>query len=75
MAVPVSTGTTFSAGVPTVLISNFPAMNVDSGISYDITSDGKYFITTQPVKGISFKNILVVLNWTEEIKNIALADK
>ncbi len=71
MAVPVSTETTFSAGVPTVLIKNFPAQNVDSGISYDITSDGKYFITTQPAKGISYKNISVVLNWNEEIKNLA----
>jgi eukaryotic-like serine/threonine-protein kinase len=71
MSVPVSTETTFSAGVPTVLIKNFPAQNVDSGISYDITSDGKYFITTQPAKGVSYKNISVVLHWTEEIKTLA----
>jgi eukaryotic-like serine/threonine-protein kinase len=75
MAVPVSTATTFSAGAPAVLFSGFPAMNVDSGISYDITADGKYFITTQPVRGTSYKNIAVVLHWVEEIKNLALVEK
>ncbi|MFA6455952.1 MAG: protein kinase [Bacteroidota bacterium] len=75
MAVPVTTATTFSAGAPTVLIKNFPAQNVDSGISYDITSDGKYFITTQPAKGVSYKNISVVINWTEEVKNLMASEK
>ena len=74
MSVPVTTATTFSAGVPTVLIKNFPAQNVDSGISYDVTSDGNYFITTQPAKGVSYKNISIVLNWNEEIKNLAKND-
>ena len=50
-------------------------MNVDSGISYDITSDGKYFITTTPVKGSTLKNISIVLNWTEEIAALTKANK
>ena len=75
MAVPVSTATTFSAGVPTVLFNGFPATNVDSGISYDITADGKYFITSQPVRGTSYKNIAVVLHWVDEIKNLASVEK
>lgn len=75
MAVPVSTDATFSAGVPIVLVKNFPSQNVDSGISYDISSDGRYFITTQPAKGITYKNISVVLNWTEEVKDLTAADK
>jgi serine/threonine protein kinase/Tol biopolymer transport system component len=75
MSVPVSTATSFSAGLPKVLIDNFPSMNVDSGISYDITSDGKYIITTQPVKGISFKNISIVLHWTDEIKSMLSSSK
>jgi eukaryotic-like serine/threonine-protein kinase len=75
MAVPISTATTFSAGVPTVLFTGFPAMNVDSGISYDITSDGKSIITTQPVRGTSYKNIAVVLHWVDEIKNLTSAQK
>ncbi len=70
MAVPVNTDGTFSVGVPFVLIKSFPAQNVDSGISYDITSDGKYFITTQPAKGVSYKNISIVLNWTEEVRKM-----
>ncbi|MBI2428499.1 MAG: serine/threonine-protein kinase [Ignavibacteriales bacterium] len=75
MAVPVSTASTFSSGLPAVLFDNFPAMNVDSGISYDITSDGKYFVTTMPVKGISFKNISVVVNWSDEIRSIIPDEK
>ncbi|MHB1048454.1 MAG: protein kinase domain-containing protein [Bacteroidota bacterium] len=74
MAVQVSTAATFSSGVPKVLINNFPAMNVDSGINFDITSDGKYFITTQPVSGISYKNISVVLHWTNEIQHLTSKD-
>jgi len=75
VSVPVSTSTTFSTGIPKVMFSGFPAMNVDSGISYDITSDGKYFITTSPVKGNTFKNISIVLNWTDELKNLTLVKK
>jgi serine/threonine protein kinase len=75
MSVPVSTGSTFSAGLPTALINGFPVVNVDSGISYDISSDGNYFITTQPVSGISFKSVSVVLHWTDEIKNLASVEK
>lgn len=70
MAVPVTTDNTFSAGVPVVILKSFPAQNVDSGISYDITSDGQYFVTTQPAKGVSYKNISVVLNWTDEIRKM-----
>jgi Tol biopolymer transport system component len=75
MAVPVFTATTFSAGVPTILFNGFPAMNVDSGISYDITADGKYFITTQPVRGTSYKNIAVVLHWVDETKNLTSVER
>ena len=75
ISVPVSSGTTFTSGLPTVLIDNFPAMNVDSGISYDITSDGKYIVTTQPVKGISFKNISIVLHWRDEISSLVTSVK
>ncbi|MCX6173795.1 MAG: protein kinase [Ignavibacteriales bacterium] len=74
-SVPISTSPTFAAGIPKVMFSGFPAMNVDSGITFDITSDGKYFITTSLVKGISFKNISLVLNWTDEIKNQTLTKK
>ncbi|MFA6469443.1 MAG: protein kinase [Bacteroidota bacterium] len=71
MVVPVSITETFNAGLPKVQIDNFPGMNVDSGISYDITSDGKFIITTLPVKGVSFKNISIVMNWTDEAKALS----
>jgi len=75
VAVSVSTYPTFSAGIPKILISGFPSMNVDSGISYDITSDGKYFITTTPVKGSTLKSISVVLNWTDEVTALTKTNK
>jgi serine/threonine-protein kinase len=75
MAVAVTTSPTFSAGIPKVLISGFPTMNVDSGITFDITSDGKYFITTTPAKGSTLKSISVVLNWTTEIAALTKTDK
>ncbi|MEW6060658.1 MAG: protein kinase [Bacteroidota bacterium] len=70
MVVPVSTTSTFSAGVPKVLIDNFPSVNIDSGITYDITSDGKYFITTAPIQELSLSKIFVILHWTDELRSI-----
>jgi hypothetical protein len=75
VSVPVSTSTTFSAGIPKVMFSAFPAMNVDSGISYDITSDGKYFVTTTPVEGTTFKRISLVLHWTDELNALNSSEK
>jgi serine/threonine protein kinase/Tol biopolymer transport system component len=72
--VPVSFSPTFTPGLPKVLISGFPSMNVDSGISFDIASDGKYFITTAPLGGSTIKKIAVVTNWTQEIKNLTTND-
>ena len=75
VSVPVSTSGTFTAGAPSVLFSGFPSMNVDSGISYDITSDGKYLITTSPVEGTTFRNVSVVINWTAELKTLTSPDR
>jgi hypothetical protein len=75
VTVPVSTSGTFSAGAPKVLFSGFPSMNVDSGISYDVTSDGRDFVTTTPVEGTTFKNISLVLNWTSELQGLAAPEK
>ena len=72
--VPVSYSPMFTPGLPKVLISGFPAMTLDSGISYDISSDGRYFITTVPLGGSTIKKIAVVTNWTQEIKNLTKND-
>ena len=66
---------TFTAGAPKVLFSGFPSMNVDSGISYDITADGRDFVTTTPVEGTTFKSISLVLNWTSELRTLAPSEK
>ena len=73
--VPVSFSPTFTPGLPKVLISGFPSMNVDSGISFDIASDGKSFITTIPQGGSTVKKIAIVANWTQEIANLTKSEK
>jgi serine/threonine protein kinase/Tol biopolymer transport system component len=75
MVVPVSTSSTFSAGVPKILFDNFPSVNVDSGITYDVTSDGKYFITTAPIQELSLSKIAVVVHWTDEVKRMISSNK
>ena len=50
-------------------------MNVDSGISFDIASDGKSFITTIPQGGSTVKKIAIVANWTQEIANLTKSEK
>jgi len=70
MSVPISFSPTFTPGIPKVVITDFPLLSAASGISYDISNDGKYFITTAPLKEGEFKNISVVLNWTEEVKKL-----
>ena len=70
MSVPISFSPTFTPGIPKIAITGFPLSNVDSGMAYDISNDGKYFITTNPLKEGEFKNISVVLNWTEEVKKL-----
>jgi len=71
ISVPITFSPTFTPGKPRVVIDGFPLSNIDSGISYDISKDGKYFISTVPLKGGEFKNISIVLNWTEEVKKLS----
>jgi eukaryotic-like serine/threonine-protein kinase len=75
IAVPVSTVSTFSVGAPKVLFNGFPSMNVDSGISYDLTSDGRFFITTSPIEATSLKAVSVICNWTEELRRLTMTEK
>jgi hypothetical protein len=62
MAVPVSHGATFQAGVPESLFKIPP----DSG--FDVAPDGQRFLIAAPVQGQGQASppISVVLNWTAE---------
>ncbi len=68
MAVDVTTGATFSAGVPRVLFEGRFKSSANSNTPYDISLDDRRFLRVQPIKpdaGIS--QIDVVLNWISQL--------
>jgi serine/threonine-protein kinase len=67
MVVPITPGSTFSAGHAELLFNGYWALPVDSGISYDISPDDQYFVTTRPEQVTSFQQVNIVLNWFTEI--------
>ena len=68
MAVDVtSTGTSFEQGIPKPLFTT----DVDSYVSFNrfvVSKDGKRFLINTSVEGTNPKPIMVILNWTAEIK-------
>ena len=68
MAVDVkSTGTSFEQGIPKPLFNT----DVDSYASFNrfvVSKDGKRFLINTSVEGTNAKPIMVILNWTAEIK-------
>jgi serine/threonine-protein kinase len=78
MAVQVTTQPSFSAGKPTTLFekeyaaSQFPA----TGIAYDVSADGQRFLMVKETdQNTAAAQINVVLNWFEELKRRAPAEK
>ncbi len=68
MSVTVSTRPTFDAGRPRMVFEgNY--LNV-SGISYDITADGRRFVLIRGLDAPPAREIHVVLNWFEELKRL-----
>jgi Tol biopolymer transport system component/tRNA A-37 threonylcarbamoyl transferase component Bud32 len=71
MQVPIESGSTFVAGVPTRLFSIGPSSASSSlfaGIVYDVSPDGRFLISIpegQPAASV----ITVVLNWTSVLHN------
>jgi eukaryotic-like serine/threonine-protein kinase len=68
MSVTVSTGPTFDASRPRMIFEgNY--LNV-SGLSYDVTADGRRFILIRGLDALPAREIHVVLNWFEELKRL-----
>jgi hypothetical protein len=71
MAVRVERGTTWTAGVPQPVVKGSYAFYVNS--PFDVSPDGKRFVTfkqqLRPVQA-SGPPIVVVENWTEELKRL-----
>ncbi len=75
MVVDVTTEPTFSAGKPRLLFSGDYRVDTAGHPSYDVSADGQRFLMVQDVRQEALTEIHVVLNWTEELKRLAPADK
>jgi Tol biopolymer transport system component len=65
MAVPVTTGAKFDAGVPVPLFQVTPRQQISSRdqFVYDVTRDGQRFLILTPLKNAESQPMSVVLNW------------
>jgi hypothetical protein len=76
--VPVRTGAVFSVGNPTKLF-DAPYVSAVQARSYDVFPDGQRFVmikdtpNAQP-SGATSASIIVVLNWSEELKRLVPVD-
>ena len=69
MSVPIQSGPSLVVGKPQVLVSGYYKRATDSGLNYDISPDGKYFITTKSNgDDDNLRQINLVLNWFDEIR-------
>ena len=68
MAVPITTGTSFEQGAPSVLFQTDPKEIVASSerYVYDATRDGQRFLVNTKVESADRQSMLVILNWYEE---------
>jgi Tol biopolymer transport system component len=74
MAVPITTTPTFSAGTPRVLFEG--PFRIDGPFrGYDVTPDGQRFLMVQeiPQPPARLSQIVLVQNWTEELKRVVPA--
>lgn len=69
LAVPIETSPTLSVGKSRIIITGYNPMNLDSGITYDLSSDGKHFIVTRAAgQDESLQEMVVVLDWFDDVK-------
>jgi Tol biopolymer transport system component/tRNA A-37 threonylcarbamoyl transferase component Bud32 len=68
VTVPVSTGDTFTAGLPDTLFDAelFPLVARNR---YSVTKDGQRFLMLSPISGESVRPISVILNWHAGLQN------
>ena len=78
MAVSVTTSPSFSAGKPKLLFDG-PYLLSGPGRNYDLSSDGQRFLMIKLASGSgeldAQPEIVVVLNWFEELKRLVPTDK
>jgi len=69
MAEPIQTAASFSTGTP-IKLFEAPAATTPPMRYYDVTRDGQKFVLIEnpPASSTSATSMVVVLNWTEELK-------
>jgi Tol biopolymer transport system component len=68
VAVPVKTVPSFSAGNPSTLISGYTQKSVDSGLMYDLSPDGTWFVITQSAgEETDLRQFRLVQGWSGEV--------
>jgi len=67
--IPITLSNNIIAGKPKEIIRGLSLLSVDSGHTFDVSSDSKYILTTKPAKGSVNQKLVVVVNWFEEIEN------
>ncbi|MBI3048649.1 MAG: protein kinase [Acidobacteria bacterium] len=77
IAVPVQLGTGFSAGTPQVVFKGAYG-SVFAARHYDVSPDGRRFLMLKTAQATddatSFRSLVVVQNWTEELKRLVPAN-
>lgn len=69
MSVPIQTVPSLAVGKPQTLFSGYQQKTVDSGLMYDISPDGQWFVVTQSKDDdANLRQIHLVLNWFDEIQ-------
>ncbi len=67
---------TFSAGRPRVLFENqLPAPSSSGLATYDVSADGQRFVMVRKPFAAGGASINIVLNWAQELRSLAPADK
>ena len=76
MAIPIRTGSSFTYGSAASIIdmpfTNDPVER--SGRSYDVSPDGDRFLMLEDANDSATSEIVVVLNWFEELKRLVPTD-
>jgi Tol biopolymer transport system component len=70
MVVDVDTRPSFSASQHRVLFNGYRPLLMDSGISYDITPDGRHILTTRSSREELLQNVNIVVNWTGTLERV-----
>jgi Tol biopolymer transport system component/predicted Ser/Thr protein kinase len=69
MAMPITGTQTLTTGAPVILLKDYRGAALESGVTYDVSPDGKHILVTRPREGDgSPTQIDLVMNWFDEIE-------